>query len=82
MVLNLPHREWRSFQNQGRTDGLRLSHWVKAGTPLDAGNTQYVLVIQTYLTSNTVEYPFAKYNVQNPTYTYTQDEYNRLLNGG
>lgn len=30
-------REWRSFQNQGRTDGLRLSHWVKAGTPHDAG---------------------------------------------
>lgn len=53
--------EWRSFQNQGRTDGLRLSHWAKAGTPPDA------------------EYSFAKYNVQNTMYTYTQDEYTRLL---
>ncbi|GJE84587.1 SWR1-complex protein [Phanerochaete sordida] len=53
--------EWRSFQNQARSDGLRLSHWVKAGTPSDG------------------EYPFAKYNVQNPTYTYTQDEYTKFL---
>lgn len=53
--------EWRSFQNQARSDKLRLSHWVKAGTPHDA------------------EYPFAKYNVQNTTYTYTQDEYTKFL---
>lgn len=33
------YREWRSFRNQGRTDNLTLSHWVKASTPPDAGNT-------------------------------------------
>jgi hypothetical protein len=27
------------------------------------------------------EYPFAKYNVQHPTYTYSQDEYTRFLEG-
>jgi DNA methyltransferase 1-associated protein 1 len=27
------------------------------------------------------EYPFAKYNVQPTVYTYSQDEYNRLLEG-
>lgn len=27
------------------------------------------------------EYPFAKYNVQNADYTYSQDEYTRLLEG-
>lgn len=28
-----------------------------------------------------LEYPFAKYNVQPPTYTYSQDEYTRFLEG-
>lgn len=27
------------------------------------------------------EYPFAKYNVQTPNYTYSQDEYMRFLEG-
>ena len=27
------------------------------------------------------EYPFSKYNVQHPTYTYSQDEYTRFLEG-
>ena len=27
------------------------------------------------------EYPFAKYNIQHPTYTYSQDEYTRFLEG-
>lgn len=30
-------REWRSFKNSARTDGLELSHWVKANTDPDAG---------------------------------------------
>lgn len=29
--------------------------------------------------SSCLEYPFAKYNIQNPVYTYSQDEYNRFL---
>ena len=28
-----------------------------------------------------LEYPFAKYNVQNQLYTYTQDEYTKFLSG-
>lgn len=43
------HREWRSFQNQSRADGLRLSHWVKAGTSADAGNAQRALNVYTLL---------------------------------
>lgn len=27
------------------------------------------------------EYPFAKYNIQHPIYTYSQDEYTRFLEG-
>ncbi len=30
-------REWQSFSNSGRTDGLRLSHWAKAGPDPEAG---------------------------------------------
>jgi hypothetical protein len=28
-----------------------------------------------------LEYPFAKYNIQPTTYTYSQDEYTRFLEG-
>lgn len=28
-----------------------------------------------------IDYPFAKYDIQNPDYTYSQDEYSRLLEG-
>ena len=32
-------REWRSFKNSGRTDGLELGHWVKAHTDPNAGTS-------------------------------------------
>lgn len=31
------NREWRSFKNGARGDGLRLSHWAKAGSDPEAG---------------------------------------------
>lgn len=30
-------REWRSFKNSARTDGLELGHWVKANTDPNSG---------------------------------------------
>ena len=30
-------REWRPFKNSARSDGLQLSHWVKASTDPEAG---------------------------------------------
>lgn len=36
---NIVTREWRSFNNGGRTDSLKLSHWEKASTDPDAGES-------------------------------------------
>lgn len=30
-------REWKSFGNGARSDGLKLSHWTKAGADPEAG---------------------------------------------
>ena len=37
-------REWQTFRNGARSDGLRLGHWVKAGTDPDAGTPLIHLV--------------------------------------
>ncbi|TFK22344.1 SWR1-complex protein 4 [Coprinopsis marcescibilis] len=59
--------ELRPFHNSARKDGLKLKHWAKASEDPDAGELQIS------------EYPFAKYNVENPHHVFSQDEYTRYL---
>lgn len=77
-------REWRPFKNSARSDGLRLSHWVKASTDPEVGKlwpSLSVIMKMSCLNLTLLDYPFAKYNVQGPQYVYTQEEYTRLLEG-
>ncbi|KAJ6539516.1 hypothetical protein B0H19DRAFT_1269823 [Mycena capillaripes] len=69
--------EWRPFRNGARTDSLQLKHWAKATADPDTG--AFVSSHLYFGVQVKVEYQFAKYNVQRPTYTYSQEEYTRLL---
>jgi DNA methyltransferase 1-associated protein 1 len=73
-------REFRTFKNGARSDGFELRHWVKASTEPSAG-TYYLGAFLTMFLRLCLEYPFIKYNVQPTTYTYSQDEYARFLEG-
>ncbi|KAF8742882.1 SANT/Myb-like domain of DAMP1, partial [Rhizoctonia solani] len=55
--------EWREFSNGARTDGLKLKHWTKISPEEETNST----------------YQFEKYNVTPTIYTYSTDEYNKLL---
>lgn len=71
-------REQRAFLNGGRTDKLVLKHWVKASTAPDAGVSHYYFLGTRLIVA---EYPFAQYNVSSGAYSYTDEEYARLLDG-
>lgn len=73
-------REWRSFKNSARSDQLEIGHWVKASTDPSAGMHWAIFRLRL---SHTVDEDssFTKYNVQPTTYTYSQDEYARFLEG-
>ena len=74
-------REWRSFKNSARTDGLELGHWVKANTDPNAGMSSLISYSHSSIYSSPLEYPFARYNAKSADYTYSQDEYTKLLEG-
>lgn len=40
LYLNEIPREWRSFKNNARGDGLELGHWAKASTDPAEGTSQ------------------------------------------
>jgi hypothetical protein len=75
-------REWRTFKNSARSDNLALGHWVKANSDPNEGTVPCVYTNLAYILHVIpLGYPFVKYNVQATKYTYSQDEYNRLLEG-
>jgi DNA methyltransferase 1-associated protein 1 len=59
---------------------LQLGHWVKTTDDPDAGVYHRINATQILKLEHT-EYSFAKYNVQSQSYTYSQEEYTRFLEG-
>jgi hypothetical protein len=60
--------------------------WLKAfplGESRNSSRCRYITpsALSVQISWDVSEYPFAKYNVQNPVYTYTADEYTRFLTG-
>mmetsp|Transcript_26226 Transcript_26226/g.67449 ORF Transcript_26226/g.67449 Transcript_26226/m.67449 type:complete len:327 (-) Transcript_26226:546-1526(-) len=61
--------QWQEFANQARTDGLKLSHWVKCFK--DASGRMRP--------AYEGDYPFVKFDKKAELIIYTDEEYNNLL---
>ncbi|KAJ3037532.1 swr complex subunit, partial [Rhizophlyctis rosea] len=74
--------EWKSFTNPARTDGLVLQHWMRADWNNDGGLPFVFRRLNFRPTDNFMaDYYFAKYNKPVTMINYTDEEYNKYLNG-
>ncbi len=61
--------QWQEFDNPGRSDGLKLKHWVKCYKDAATGKVAPV----------EKEYAFSKYNKSSKIFRYDDDEWNTFL---
>lgn len=71
-------RQWKSFENPAREDGLQLSHWQRVSPSEAAGGSDQSMGVDADAAgggSSSKEYAFAKYNTTTNVYSYSSDEY-------
>jgi DNA methyltransferase 1-associated protein 1 len=61
--------KWKEFDNPGRSDGLKLKHWVKCYKDAATGK----------VAPAEKEYAFSKYNKSTKIFRYDDDEWNTFL---
>jgi hypothetical protein len=71
----------RPFKNSSRKDALELKHWVKASEDAAAGDLILTEINDRHTDVRASDYQFTKYNIENPHYVFSQDEYMKYLDG-
>lgn len=58
---------------------MKLSHWVKESEDPNAGTFSPFIITHLDTKNYVPDYRFAKYNVENPPMSYTEEEYTKYL---